>query len=297
MPGTDPAWEMAFTSISHHMLSWFGDREAVRGHYAGLQLYILYLSKIPGVDPVVAPFTESGLLTYNVYSDWDKPAGAVPGGDNVISGGNNSLVPNPRKGPRGTPSPLISSWVMVKSLRFMVDIATALGHEADAAEYASMAKRSAAAFVQAYLRSDEEGRATFADGSLTQQSAIALALDLFPSGEGEMVALLTAEQRVAVEAALHRSVVLADNHSLSGIIGQAPLFPALSRTRTKPLDASTLSHAALAARMNTQTTFPSFGYEPLQGATTLWEQFGGGGTHNHIVRASQPYLARALQSH
>ena len=305
MPGTDPAWGMAFTSIAHHLLTWYGDREAVARHYPGLQLYIEYLGKLPGVDPIVPPFEESGLLTYNVYSDWDKPGqpmwkGRLPGGTNVITGGNNSLVPNPRKGPRGTPSPLISSWVLIKSLTFMVDIATALGHEDDAAEYAAMATRSAAAFVRAYLRLDAEGRDTFADGSLTQMSAIALALDLFPKDGGAMTALITPEQRAAVEASLYRAVVLAGNHSLSGIIGQAPLFPALSRASTKPptgagagaaagasSSSSSLSLAALAARINTQTTFPSFGYEAAQGATTLWEMFSGGGTHNHIMFGTQ----------
>ena len=58
---------------------------------------------------------------------------------------------------------------MLKSLVFMVDIAGALGHQDDAAEYMAMAKRSAAAFVQAYLRLDADRRITFADGSLTHQ--------------------------------------------------------------------------------------------------------------------------------
>ena len=39
--------------------------------------------------------------------------------------------------------------------------------------------------------------------------------------------------------------------------------------------------------MNLQTTYPSFGYELQNGATTLWEQFGGGGTHNHIMFGTQ----------
>lgn len=200
---------------------------------------------------------------------------------------------------------------MVKSLVFMVDIAAALGHEDDATHYAAMAKRSAAAFVQAYLRQDADGRDTFADGALTQMSAIALALDLFPKGGGAMAALITPEKRAAVEASLYRAVVLAGNHSLSGIIGQAPLFPVMSRASTKPPPttdaaagggASSLSLAALAARINTQTTFPSFGFEVLQGATTLWEMFDGGGTHNHIMvrrlilslRAPSHYLCLSL---
>ena len=68
MPGTDPAWGMAFVSISHHLLTWYADTEAVRRHYPGLQQYIQYLSRIPGVDPSVPPFTKSKLLTYNVFA-------------------------------------------------------------------------------------------------------------------------------------------------------------------------------------------------------------------------------------
>lgn len=68
MPGTDPAWGMAYTVIAHHMLDWYGDLRAVREQYAGLVLYMKYLSGIPGVDPVFAPFKQTDLLTYNVPS-------------------------------------------------------------------------------------------------------------------------------------------------------------------------------------------------------------------------------------
>ena len=66
-PGTDPAWGMAFTVMAHKMLAFFGDLDAVRNQYSRLKLYIHYLARIPGVDPKVPPFVESGLLTYNVY--------------------------------------------------------------------------------------------------------------------------------------------------------------------------------------------------------------------------------------
>ena len=276
MPGTDPAWGMAWISISHLMLTWHADIDAVRRHYPGLRLYIEYLSRIPGVDPAVPPFTDSALLTYNVYADWDKPTG-TPDAD-VITGGNNSHVPNPTRGPRNTPSPIIGSWVMIKSLGFMVDIATALGRADDASEYKAMAKRSAAAFLAAYLRADAEGRPTFADGALTQMSAISLGLDLFSDG-GEHTLSLEPGVRTAVQEALSRAVVRAGYHSLSGIIGQAPLFPVLSRASwsSKPPSAARASStsqpslAALALQINVKETYPSFGYEIANGATTLWE--------------------------
>ena len=68
LPGTDPAWGMAYTVIAHHMLDWYGDLRAVEEQYAGLVLYMRYLRNIPGVDPVVAPFNHSGLLTYQASS-------------------------------------------------------------------------------------------------------------------------------------------------------------------------------------------------------------------------------------
>jgi hypothetical protein len=65
------------------------------------------------VNPPVPPFETSGLLTYNVFSDWDRP---------VIAGDVNpplppsTVVPESTKGPRGVPSPLIGSWAYVYSI-------------------------------------------------------------------------------------------------------------------------------------------------------------------------------------
>jgi hypothetical protein len=100
----------------------------------------------------------------------------------MLQAGNGSLVPQPTKGARGVPSPLISSWVYIKSLRMVAEIAAALGHVDDAAKYASDAARSEAAFLKAYLRSRASGggKLSFADGSLRIQAANALGLDLFP---------------------------------------------------------------------------------------------------------------------
>ena len=195
---------------------------------------------------------------------------------------------------------------MIKNLRFMVDIANALGKTDDVATYTAMAQQSAAAFLQAYYRTDKEGRYTFTDASLTQMSALALALDLFPppppqaedpalsplqSSFGQPGSAMTTAQRAAANEALRRSIIQANNHSIAGIIGQAPLFPALSRASAVADGSTGLSLAALALEMNLQTTYPSFGQEALQGATTLWEQFTGGGTHNHIMYCSVQELS------
>jgi hypothetical protein len=102
----------AFTVIAHKMLTFYGNAEIVAAQYDRLKLYMHYLANIPGVDPVVAPFVESGLLTYNIYSDWDSPHAGPGLGTASFSNASSasSVVPLPTHGPRGVPAPLISSW-------------------------------------------------------------------------------------------------------------------------------------------------------------------------------------------
>ena len=225
MPGTDPAWGMAYTVIAHHMLDWYGDLRAVKEQYAGLVMYMRYLRNIPGVNPVVAPFNETALLTYNVYSDWDKPSQMHHSNAPVPP---SPIVPQPSNGPRGQPSPLIGSWTYITQLRQMTEIAEALGHSDDAARFAADAARSSKAFVAAYFRGAGTPQATFGDGTLTQMSANALALDLFPESDAEFAAGLSRGQREAAVNALVRAVVAVESHSDAGIISFSTLYPVMS---------------------------------------------------------------------
>lgn len=283
-PGTDPAWGMAYVVVSHHLLEWYGDLEAVEAQYTGLVLYMDYLRRLPGVNPSVPPFETSGLLTYNLFSDWDRP---------VISGAVNPPVPPSRTvppataGPRGVPSPLIGSWVYLTELRLMVEIATALGHTDDAARFAADAARAASAFVGAYFRGPSGRGGTFGDGSLTQTAANALALDLFPkeAGVDGHEGPLSPEQRQAAVSALVDAVMAAGNHSDVGIISYSALFPVLSAAAAPP--DTQVQPNVLALEINLKRDYPSFGDELAQNATTLWENFDGTGTHNHIMFGTQ----------
>ena len=75
LPGTDPAWGMAYTVIAHHMLDWYGDLRAVEEQYAGLVLYMRYLRNIPGVDPVVISVPD--WQSRNVFRLWNPVFGPV----------------------------------------------------------------------------------------------------------------------------------------------------------------------------------------------------------------------------
>jgi hypothetical protein len=184
----------------------------------------------------------------------------------------------------------------ITQLKLMVDIANAVGSSDDASSFQNDALRSSKAFVQAYLRPTSNGSAAFSDGALTAQAANALALELFPEADPLFGTLLSKEQRSSAVAALVQSVLAADGHSITGIIGQRALYPLLSALSTKPTQVADLmlagmhanampSGSMLALTMMTKTDFPSVGYEIAQGATTLWEKYGGakGTTRNHIM--------------
>jgi hypothetical protein len=224
------------------------------------------------------------MLNYDaeqVYADWDKPSGMgkmppVP---------PSPIVPQPSKGPRGQPSPLISSWTYITQLRQMAEIAEALGHTDDATRFAADAARSSLAFVAAYFRGEGTTGATFGDGSLTQMSANAMALDLFPENT-DFAAGLSPTQREATVQALVRAVGIAADHSDAGIVSFSTLFPVMSSI-TAPTGSSALP-GTLALAINVKQDYPSFGYELARNATTLWEKFEGtGGTHNHIMFGTQ----------
>ena len=189
----------------------------------------------------------------------------------------SGTVPNPVNGARGVPSPLLSAWAYITQLQMVAEIAAALGgaRAADAERYAARAQHARGVFVQAFLRGGGSNL-TFADGSLSQQAANALALDVLPNGEGE-----TTAARQAATAAMARAMDTAGNHSIAGINGQAVLFPQLSRA----------GHAARALAANVAVDYPSFGHEIAQGATTLWEVFtditDNRDSLNHIMFGTQ----------
>src|SRR5262249_53926906 len=75
--------------------------------------------------------------------------------------------------------------------------------------------------------------------------------------------LLPPAARQAAAARLATLVEAADGHLLTGFLGTAAVLPALSD----------FGHHGLATRLVRQDTFPSWGYEVRQGATTIWERW------------------------
>ena len=298
-PGTDPAWGQALITIAHHMVTWHVDLESARAQWPRMVKYMAYLSKLEGVDPPFPPASDpaSGLLTYNIYADWDRPkatSGDVVGVNTQHVDPAGSLA-IPDGGPRGIPSPMISANIYVRELRMMVEVARALGEHDAADEYATQANLSAHAFIREFYRENKPPASStpprfFADGSVTSMAASALTLDLFPEDDSMYGAILSAEQRRSAEDAIYSELSqLTDYHTSCGISSAAVIYRAMSASTLSRAEYGNRSLAALALRINVQRTAPSFGYAVSQNATALWEQWTtrATGTKDHIMFGTQ----------
>jgi hypothetical protein len=78
------------------MLRWYGDVRAATEQWPNLLLYMEYLEKLPTVNT-------TGLLTYNIYNDWDRPVDKTARSTAPPAAGADGAgpVPDPKKGPRG----------------------------------------------------------------------------------------------------------------------------------------------------------------------------------------------------
>lgn len=129
----------------------------------------------------------------------------------------------------------------------MADMAGALGREGEAAGYRDLAARVGARFAADYL--DGEGRLRV--GSQTAH-VLALAFGLVPD-----------DRRAAVAARLAELIAANGHRMTTGFLGTRDILPALSRN----------GHHDLAVRLFQSRRFPSWGYEVVNGATTVWERW------------------------
>jgi alpha-L-rhamnosidase len=141
---------------------------------------------------------------------------------------------------------LIGTAYLASSSALFVRMARLTGHDGDADEIARLAAVARAAFRRRFIRGEvlqEETQTGY---------ALALGFDLLP--------------RIARSAAASRLADLiraADEHLLTGFLGTGLVLEALS----------THGQHELATRLVRQDTFPSWGYEVRQGATTIWERW------------------------
>ncbi|NND07019.1 MAG: family 78 glycoside hydrolase catalytic domain [Saprospiraceae bacterium] len=159
-------------------------------------------------------------------------------------------------------------------LHLMQEIATALGKEEDALEYATIHRSVRNAFVGRYLQ----------DGKMVEPTqtacATALSLDLLPS-----------EYRATVGEQLVQLIEANSGYLQTGFIGTKHLLEALSKT----------GHDQVALKLFTNKGFPSWLYEVVNGATSIWERWdsytiedGFGGVQNTGMNSFSHYAFGAV---
>jgi alpha-L-rhamnosidase len=142
---------------------------------------------------------------------------------------------------------LIGTAYLAHSAGLFVRMARLLGRDGDADEIARLAVRARSAFRRRFTT------APAVLGHETQTGyALALGFGLLPRGA-----------RAAAADRLAHLIETADRHLLTGFLGTGPILSVLSDH----------GHHELATQLARQDTYPSWGYEVRQGATTIWERW------------------------
>lgn len=157
-----------------------------------------------------------------------------------------------------TPEKVTSTGYYYCDTLILSKIAGILGKNDDAAKYSLLAGDIKKAFNREFF---DPQKKLYAGGT---QTALSCAL---------YQGLVEQSDVDAVVKNLVENVERQNNHLDCGILGTKYLLHALTDN----------GRADLAYKIAAQTTQPSWGYWVKQGATTLWEGWDGGGTHNHIM--------------
>lgn len=146
-----------------------------------------------------------------------------------------------------TPHDVIATAYFAHSSDLMAQMAEAVGRTADAQRYRQLFQDVRAAFQRAYVSPDGTIK-----GDTQTDYVMALAMNLLPD-----------DLRTAAADRLVANIKAHGMHLTTGFLGTAQLLPVLTQT----------GHADVAYALLEQTTYPSWGYEIGQGATTIWERW------------------------
>ena len=173
-----------------------------------------------------------------------------------------------------TPLDYIDTIYFAISARLMAEMAEAIGKTDAATAYREQFQRTKQAFKDKYLRDD---------GSLSVDTQTAYCLALFAD-------LIPANLRAQSGQKLAEMIRQNGNRMSTGFLGTRPLLPVLSD----------VGQHDLAVFLFQSRTFPSWGYEVEQGATTIWERWDsytkedGFGRHNAAMNSFSHYAFGAV---
>ncbi|PQZ58245.1 MULTISPECIES: glycoside hydrolase family 78 protein [unclassified Microbacterium] len=201
-------------------------------------------------------FGDEGVLATQFESArrWVDKVASVAGPDRLWNEGFqlgdwlDPAAPPQDPGDARTDRYLVATAYFARSARAVADMAGVLDRTADAERYGAIADEAAAAFRAAYVK---------ADGTMTSDAqtayALAIAFDL----------LADQTQREVAGARLAELVHVAGNRIATGFVGTPLVCDALTRT----------GHTDAAYALLLEQGVPSWLYQVVQGATTIWERW------------------------
>jgi len=174
--------------------------------------------------------------------------------DGIVDIGLNDWAPFKTK----TPADITSTAYYYRDAQIVALTAGLMGNEADARKYTDLAASIKQAFNRKFYHPDT---GLYGNGS---QTSLSCAL---------YQGLVEPENQERVLQNLVAAVEQANNHIDTGILGAKYLLNALLEN----------GRADVACRIVSQKDLPSWGWWLEQGATTLWEQWNGTESRNHIM--------------
>ena len=174
--------------------------------------------------------------------------------DGIVDWGLNDWAPAKTV----TPRDITSTAYYYRDILVLAQAASLAGNEADARKYAQLAGEVKGEFNRKFFHAASH---SYGNGSQTSLSC-ALYEDL-----------VEAPERAAVLSNLVAGVQARDNHIDTGILGAKYLLTTLTDN----------GRADVAWAVASQRTAPSWGWWIGQGATTLWEEWNGSSSRNHIM--------------
>jgi alpha-L-rhamnosidase len=217
------AWGDAAVIVPWQLYQRFGDIGVLGRQYASMRAW---------VDGIVARLDADGLWSGGVQlGDWLDPA-----------------APPDKPAAARTDRTLVAQAYHAHTSHLLAEAATALGNDADAANYRTLADRAAAAFVREFAT--PSGRLS---SDAPTAYALGLQFDLLPA----------LSQRVHAADRLGDLVGRDGHHIGTGFVGTPLICDALA-------DAGRLDDAYL---LLLNDTCPSWLYPVTMGATTIWERW------------------------
>ena len=226
--GNAPGWADAGVVVPWRVYENYGDLRVLDRHYDSMKRYI------------------ESIRQANPDGIWRKARGAEY---NDWLNGDTLVLENYPKTGGSTPIDVFATAQYARSCDMFARSAAALGHEADAKEYAALAQQIKDAFCKAFVKPD--GRI---EGN--SQTAYAMALDF---------KLIPDTMRSVALKYLVEGIEAYGNRLSTGFQGTISMMKSLAA----------MGRSDVAYRLLMSHEMPSWGYMVDQGATTMWERWDG----------------------